>query len=188
LNNKRFYSKIGVFLQPANSCGSKGQSLIELVIGIGLITVVVGALAIVTVYSLQNTQFSKNQAQATKIAQENLEKVRTIKSANYGVCTQGQLTTDCSSWDDIWATVFGKVSASTCNGCTFNLGTCTVASVSRPFCLNYSATRATLSNGFTSQILLEDEADSQKKITSRVYWNDASGEHSSDLVTIFSRY
>ncbi len=172
-----------------------GQSLMELVIGIGLVVVVTGAIAITTIQSLQNTQFSKNQVEATKKAQENIEKVRTIKNANYGVCTQTQVAAlppiVCSTWDDIWTTTFGS-EPSCSNGCTFVIQeSCNVSSggatQAKPICLTYSATRATLPNGFTSQITIEDEAPSQKKVTSRVYWTDTTGEHSSDLVTIMSR-
>jgi hypothetical protein len=153
-----------------------------------LIAIVVGALAVVSINSLKNTQFSKNQALATKFAQDNLERVRTIKNANYGVCGQGESTNNCSTWNDIWPTQYG--SGGTCNGCKFVIqDSCTVRTGEvRPFCLVYNQTRADLGDGFTSQITIEDEAASQKKVTSKVYWTDSSGEHSSDLITIFSKY
>lgn len=178
--------------------GTSGQSLMELVIGIGLVTVVAGAIAIVSINGLQNTQFAKNQVQATKLAQESLEKVRTIKNFNYGVCTRSQVELGgaCSIWTNIWSMQFGE--ETTCQGCSFALfdngvNTCTVntgtgTTTTTPFCLKYSAARADLGNGFTGQVFIEDEATSQKRITSRVFWTDSSGEHSSDLVTILSRY
>lgn len=174
---------------------NKGQSLMELVIGLGLVAIVAGAIAITTTNSLKNSQFSKNQIQATKIAQENLEKVRTIKNTNFGLCTSAQGSGNCSMWSDVWGhPFFGKVST-TCVaavGCTYIIvSPCNVTTTSgvesKPFCLRYSATRANLADGFTSQIIIEDEAVNQKKVTSRVFWSDSSGEHSSDLVTIMSR-
>lgn len=158
----------------------RGQTLLELVVGMSLITVVIGALAIITTYSLRNSQFSKNQSQGTQLAQENLEKVRTIRSANYGVCLNGQSV--CSTWDEIWPVVFGSD--------TFVLQPCTAAGILKPFCLTYSAVRADLGNGFSGQIIIEDEPGSpatQKRVTSRVFWTDNTGEHSSDLVTVFSK-
>lgn len=180
--------------------GQKGQNLLELVLGVGLVAVVAGAVAVVTINSLQNTQFSKNQLQATKLAQESIEKVRTIKDSNFGVCTQQEVAsgaTVCSYWDDIWATQFGSVSTTpSCIDnqiCTFVLrGTCSVrvsggGSETKPFCLKYSTAKSDLVGGFKGQILIEDEADSQKRVTSRVYWTDSSGEHMSELITILSR-
>lgn len=176
----------------------KGQSLLELVVGISIVAVVLIALVVTTTYSLRNTQFSKNQSLATKFAQENLEKVRTIKIANYGVCLSGQTT--CSTWEEIWATTFGTYvpgSGCTITPCTFYIPvppadpTCTtIGPTTKPVCLKYSASDANLGNGFTGQIIIEDEAGAattQKRVTSRVFWTDTTGVHSSDLVTVFSK-
>ncbi len=179
----------------------KGQSLLELVIGVGLITVIMGAMAVVAINTLRNTQFSKNQTQATKFAQANLELVRTIKNSNFGVCLQTDGAT-CSRWEDIWAVNFGTAVPGCTTGCTFNVqsdvinnvpGNCPVTGGTTPFRLKYSAVNG-ISGRFTYQIIIEDEANLQKRVTSRVFWNDstttgASGtEHSSDLVTILTRY
>lgn len=165
--------------------GNRGQSLMELVVGVSLITVVIGAIAVITTYSLRNSQFSKNQAQATKLAQQNLEVVRTIKSSNYGVCTMGQDLTACSSWEDIWPPNIGvgsyKIPGS---GCTVN-------GVLKTYCLQYKAPEAVWNldvAGFTGEIVIADEVTAnQKRVTSRVYWTDTSGKHSSDLVTVFAK-
>lgn len=159
--------------------------------GVGLVVVVAGAIAITTLQGLQNTQFSKNQVEATKKAQENIERVRTVKNSNFGVCTLaegGSTATTCSTWEDIWSTSFGLPPNCT-NGCTFIVDTtgCPVSLGTAPVCLEYSATRADLGNGFTAQITLNDEAPNQKRITSKVFWTDTTGEHSSNLVTILSR-
>ena len=183
---------------------SKGQSLLELVVGIGLVAVVVGAIAIVTLSSLRNTQFSKNQLQATNLAQQNLERVRTIKNSNSGVCLQnqnpgGDPPVYCSVWEDLWAVNFGT----TCSaGCTFevkiNSEDCEIgADKFTGLCLKYNPERVSLGL-LSTQIIIEDEddgngvpdagdVDTAKRITSRVFWTDSSGEHSSDLVTILSR-
>lgn len=162
-----------------NNLSAKGQTLLELVVGMSLITVVIGALAITTTYSLRNTQFSKNQALATKFAQENLEKVRTIKSSNDGVCLQGQ--TPCKTWDEIWGITFAGSSYVLTTSCTVT------GNIVKPLCLSYNLTPANLGNGFTGQIIIEDEAASQKRVRSKVYWTDSTGQHVSELVTVFSK-
>lgn len=175
---------------------TKGQSLMELVIGLGLISVIIGAIAVVTVNTLMNTQFSKNQVLATRMAQENLEKIRTIKKLNFGVCTKADVDaggTKCSTWEDIWAATFGTVSSgctTSATGCTFNLeNNCTLYSGEvKSFCLRYSTVRAIDPGGvFSSQVIIEDETVSQKRVTSKVFWLDPSGEHSSYLVTVLTR-
>ena len=163
---------------------SAGQSLMELVVGVSLITVVIGAVAVITTYGLRNSQFSKNQAQATKLAQEKLELVRAIKSSNYGICLPGEQTSACSSWENVWSRSFGigeeyRISA---NGCT-------VSGVSSPYCLQYKGPNSTwdLGGGLSGEIIIKDEVANQKRVISRIYWTDTSGVHSSDLVTVFSK-
>lgn len=166
----------------------------ELVVGVSLISMVVGAIALVTTYSLRNTQFSKNQAQATKLAQESMERVRTIKSSNWGVCTENEELSNCSSWENIWSKDFGGGSGS---GYIVQNG-CTVSGSQKPFCLKFNpGKRADLGNGFSGEVRIANEpkitgqpadADSgQKRVTVKVYWTDTTGEHVSDLVTVFSK-
>lgn len=63
-----------------------GQTLIELIISIALILIIITGVTILTVQGLQNSQFSRNQVQATKLAQEGIEKIRTIRDNNFTVC------------------------------------------------------------------------------------------------------
>jgi len=170
---------------------SKAQTLMELVVGLGLITLVISALVMTTTYSSRNSQFSKNQSQATRYAQENLEQIRAIKNGNMGVCREGEALTNCTSWDAMWAITFNT--QPNCSTCKFVLmKNCTVGGTSKELCLKWSATPGDLGNGFTYQIFLEDETGStsnnpQKRLTSRVFWTDSTGQHSSDLATVFSK-
>lgn len=171
----------------------KGQSLMELVIGIGLVAIVVSAISILVISSLRNSQFSEKQLLANNIASQNLEKVRTIKNSNFGVCLQNQgpsavPPTNCSKWEDLWAVDLGT--AISCAGCTFEIiANCPVgANTTTPLCLQYRASRVTVGN-LQSQIIIEDEGngDNEKKVTSRAFWTDSTGEHSSELITVLSR-
>lgn len=168
----------------------KGQTLLELVVGLSLIAVVVGAIAIITTNGLRNTTFSKNQSKATQLAQQNLEKARTVKSSNYGVCLENQTT--CSTWEEIWNTSFGTYQSGCTTGCTFVIkNNCTVTgNIVKPVCLSFAAAPADLGDNFTGQIIIEDEPGStttQKRVISKISWTDTTGTHSSDLVTILSK-
>lgn len=61
----------------------KGQSLIEVLVALGIISIVVTGVATIVTQSLSNTQFSKDNEGATKFAQEGLETVRSVRSSNY---------------------------------------------------------------------------------------------------------
>jgi hypothetical protein len=183
----------------------EGQSLLELVVGVGMLTIVVSGIAVVTLSSLRNTQYSKNQVQATKLAQQNMEIIRTIKNSNFGVCLQSDPSpqgSSCTAWENIWDVTFGVYSSPagcSITSCTFNImnNGCTVRTGAattevKPICLGYSAARGVGTgalSSFTTDIIIEDEAvGQQKKITSKAYWMDPTGEHSSNLVTVLSKY
>ena len=61
----------------------KGQSLIEVLVALGIISLVVTGVATVVTSSLGNTQFSSDQASSTKYAQEGLEVTRRIRNDSY---------------------------------------------------------------------------------------------------------
>ena len=86
----------------------KGQTLIEVLVALGVIAVIATALAAVVVTSVSNTQFSKNQNLASQYAQEGMEIVRSIRDSDYvtfrtysgSYCLDKDATTltpDCSS-------------------------------------------------------------------------------------------
>ncbi len=56
-----------------------GQSLIEMIVAIAVVLIVVVALVAITTVSIRNANFSRNQALATKYAQEGIEKVRAYR-------------------------------------------------------------------------------------------------------------
>lgn len=158
----------------------KGQSLLELVIAIGLVMVIVTGIALTTINGLKNSQFSKNQTQATKLAQEALEQVRTIRDRDYYVCRGS-----CQRWSEFWS----DTQCSTGFPCTFTLSTtgCTISGLPDvPFCLVQS-TGQSIGN-FKREVIISDLSTSlfRKRVTSRISWTDISGEHNSELVTILA--
>src|SRR5688500_13500203 len=60
----------------------RGGSLLELVVVVAVGVLVVAALSFATISSLRNSQLAKNQAQATKLAQEGIERVRAMRDRN----------------------------------------------------------------------------------------------------------
>jgi hypothetical protein len=79
---------------------NRGQTLLEIAVMMGVILIVVGGLTITVINGLKNSQFSQNQIQATKLAQEGLEKVKLISENNWQVCNNTPVALQ--YWDDIW--------------------------------------------------------------------------------------
>lgn len=61
------------------SCHSSGQSMIEVVVGIGVATLLSVALISTSIYTQKLSRSAKNNTQATKLAQESIEKVRIFR-------------------------------------------------------------------------------------------------------------
>jgi Tfp pilus assembly protein PilV len=61
---------------------NEGQSLLEIVLVIGIASVVLVGLTKATTVSLRNAQFAKNKTLATKYAQETMEKIRAYRDQN----------------------------------------------------------------------------------------------------------
>jgi prepilin-type N-terminal cleavage/methylation domain-containing protein len=61
----------------------KGQSLIEVLVAMGIISIVITSVVTIVTTSLGNTQFSRDQDTATKYAQEGLELTRSIRNSSY---------------------------------------------------------------------------------------------------------
>jgi len=62
-----------------------GQSIIEVIVALALIAVVILGLVRVTISSINNASFARDQRGATKYAQEGIENARKLKEENEAV-------------------------------------------------------------------------------------------------------
>ncbi len=151
-----------------------GQTLIELMVVILVSVIIIGALVFTTIASLRNAQFSKNQAQATKLAQAGIETVRSLRDRNGLISYQGNQI----QFSDLWTTDF------TCTGgapnCQFFFSD-TGLLVSGNFF-------ESISPNFKRQVLIEGSGGTESKnFTVTVGWTDFSGSHASRLTTILGK-
>ena len=152
----------------------RGQSLIELVVVVAVIVIIVGALVFATIASLRNSDLAKNQAQATKLAQEGLEKVRSLRDRNGTVLYHWNNTMNVndvtSNFNDLWQ---------------YNLSAVNFFFKSNGD-LTDGVTTESILPYFKRQIMIADEGDgkTQKRITAVVSWSDYAGTHESRLTTI----
>ena len=84
---------------------NSGQSLIEVVIGMAIATLLTVALVSVTIYTQKLSLSAKNNTQATKLVQQSIEEVRAIRDRRgFDVLTSGTCfkiskpTSDPSTW------------------------------------------------------------------------------------------
>jgi type II secretory pathway pseudopilin PulG len=173
----------------------RGQTLIELIISVTLILIIITGVTILTVKGLQNSQYSRNQIQATKLAQEGIEKMRTIRDNSFTVC----------GWAASGNTVApnGLWSAACPAGCRYLIqetaGTCNSTATSSLW-INFTASTTAVEtkniNGvnFTRYVVVTNGTDlsgsaniNVKNIDLIVSWTDSSGNHSSKISTQLSK-
>lgn len=165
----------------------KGQTLLEVVVVIAVAVIIVGALVFATISSLRNSATAKNQAQATKLAQEGIEKVRAGRDRGSSI---GGSFPGGSSWLDLvlWSTNISSAICNSGNNCYFKLD-----SSGNLFYLNVPSPTPPSGGesigNFIRYIIISDDADFGKwKIaTSLVIWSDFAGQHESRITTILRK-
>jgi len=178
------------------SGNQKGQTLIELIVVIAVSVIVVGALVFATIASLRNAQFAKNQVQATKLAQEGIERVRIGRDRNKAITILG--TTNVNSWNGNSSGVGAIWDYQIANGCASGIsGTACYFKLSPTGeSLTYITSSPTFPDlgteefgQFKRAIILNDDSSwrVQKTVTAIVRWVDFSGDHMSRLTTILRK-
>lgn len=156
----------------------KGQSLMELVVVIAMTIVVISALVFATIASLRNARLAQNQIQATKLAQQGLEKIRGLRDRDGGVDFTKADFTHTEKFSDLWT-----ISFSCPDNCYFFFNSPGVLTGGTDS--NFET--PVDSPDFLRQFQIEDEGEdmaAQKKVTALVKWTDFAGEHESRLTTI----
>lgn len=152
---------------------------------------VIGALVFATISSLRNSQFSKNQAQATKLAQEGLERLHS--SRDQGDPIGGGFTIDgfaVDSWkdDDLWRQVSNT--CSTPLNCYFKFNGISFQFLTAAQDIPNNAEDPLGDGKFKRVIILSDDPSfyqDRKNVTVIVRWSDFSGNHDSRLSSILRR-
>ncbi len=138
----------------------QGLSLIEVVIGVGLMGVIMVALVSAVSVSLRNSQVSQNRSRATKYMTEGIEAVRSIrdrdKSVFFALSTAAYyLNYDTSGLQPIW-----KLQTSP---------------------------KTTPALGFTRTIQLERLSATEMRVTVTIGWQQGSAPYSTKSTTTFTQ-
>lgn len=174
----------------------KGQTLIELVVSIAIVLIIITGVTILTIQGIQNSQFSRNQVQATKLAQEGIEKMRTIRDNKFTVCGDS-VGANVVKTNGLWSTNCGSG-----NACRYLIsqtaGLCGTPGVATTtLWINYTASTTqteniTLSGVVFKRIVTVTDGQnlagtfsptSVKDVTVTVTWTDSSGTHNSNVST-----
>lgn len=173
-----------------------GQTLIELLVVITIVIIIVGALVFGIIASIRNASFAKNQAQATKYAQEGIERVRAGRDRNDVISIPPSPVTNWNgngnAGTDIWSyQIYNGCGSPAPNICYLKLsaisgGALTWIATANTFPSSY----AEPVGQFKRAVILSDNSATygvEKTVTVLVTWTDVSGSHESRLTTVLRK-
>lgn len=175
-----------------------GQALLEILVALAIGVVLITAFVSLGAVSVRNSRFSKDQVTATKLAQEGIEAVISIRDQNSftAIANNGA--------NDQWVELFppstpdgtmvcgdaGNPSAD-CPATDFviQLSLCNLSSQSNPTstpqrCISKTTAdeQKTVDNTVFNRIIrITDSGSNVKNVTVFVTWTDANGLHKSEL-------
>ena len=140
----------------------KGQSLFEVVLALGVITLITVGMVILATNSIKNATFSKNKNIATKYAQEAIEWLRSVRDTNPSLFIANSITASYCLDTLSWA------NTGSCGSSEYLGGTIYLRQV------NFSSSVVSGKNLVEAEVV--------------VSWSDPSGSHSVKSTTSFADY
>lgn len=138
-----------------------GQSLFEVVIALGVITIILVSLIILAALSINNATFSKNRSLATRLSQETVEWLRVERDTSWNAFANHAAT-------PLWC-------MPTLSWTAGGAGSCSSSSV--------------ISGTILSRELAFSSIDANTiQVTVRLFWTDAQGGHESRTTTNFTNW
>lgn len=156
----------------------KGQTLIEVLVGLSAAVVVIAAITVAAVTSLNNVEYSRDQNLATHYAQEGMEIVRNMRDQNISSVSSSSLPdgTYCMAQGCV-----GLTSNPTDVNCGPRIGThCTtkVGNFVREVTITHNDTLCN-GNGPTPAV---SPTTATMKVSVSTYWGDTKCTNSSNLL------
>ena len=128
----------------------QGQTLVEVLVAVGVTTLLLVAMVAAVTRSLSNAQFSKNKSQAAKYVEEGLEVVRSVRDNSV----------DWSTFSTTYPDGVYKL-----NSELVLTANCT------------QADKISVNSLFSRCVNFTDDGAEKKIIKVTVYWTDGSGSH-----------
>ncbi len=169
-----------------------GQSLLEITIVLGVAAAIIVAISSITIQGLSDSTYAQNQLQATKFAQDGIEKIRSFRNNNTLACIGAQQYRWIGQTNSLFGNQMDVICGATCHFILEDNACGTKMLGQKPSASSWE--KVDTDGVFSRRIEMEDYVESGvtrknlKKVTVYVRWSDRSGDHESTLVTILSNY
>lgn len=160
----------------------RGQALLEILVALAIGVIIATAFVTLGVVSVRNSSFSRNQVSATKLAQEGIEAMISIRDQDTVGAVLGNGSND--QWSKLVVNSSFGLSClpdptQTCSG-DFQLSACTLGSIPQR-CISKTSTPEVINTIFSRKIQITDAGTNVKNVTAIVWWSDGQGLHKSVL-------
>lgn len=175
----------------------KGQSLMEVIVAATVGILVASTLTFATIFSLRNANFAKNSAQATKLAQEGIEMMRSLRDRDTTISTDivyplASPARNIDKFSELFSVNLSHEKCNTVSGdapCYFKLNIDTQKNV---ILVKGKSDEYEQVGSFQRQVAIGDQispdtTDAQKIVTVTIIWNDPAGSHESKLSTVLRK-
>lgn len=198
------WKKEGQFISAHSKMKNQGgQSLIEVLVALVVVMIMVVALIVVILGSLKNSQFAQKQVQATKYAQEAIDKVRAIRDREGLISFHDPSALTCAltctsppicNFSVFWSCPLTPpdspctiLKAGETEGCYFLL-TDEDSALSEPNAVDQISDQIPAED-MKREIYMKDFGSvGEKQVIVKVTWTDSAGEHESNLQTILTQH
>ncbi len=153
-----------------------GQGLTEVLIALMVGAILVGAMVVVVITSMKNSEYAQDQTKATKYAQDALDQIRAIRDRNGTVGCSGCTT---GTFQDFFSAAPPPLPKyfTISSGALEEQPSSTPVAITGEVGLSREIEVASPPGGYAGV-----------KVTVWVYWNDSKGQHSSQLETVLTPY
>lgn len=161
---------------------SSGQSLIEVLVVMVVGSIIILAIVSLVLNSMKSSQFAQSQIQATKYAQEAIDKIKDIRARDGSVAYSCGDTCSAAKFSDLWSNL--PLSCST--SCYFVFGT--DAGFTKLVGNQSIGDHPDIDSSLTRYITLTRSADRNEiTVSVKVRWTDSLGDHESNLQTTLNK-
>jgi Tfp pilus assembly protein PilV len=161
-----------------------GQSLLEVIIALGIAVAIIISFTNATINAVRSAQYAKNQNQATKLAQETIEIVRTIRDQDRDIGSG-------DTWSELWTTNMSATQTNGYKGECYSLDKQNFSLAKAASTSSCDANRdQVIDEIFFRKINISDDGSilTKKTIKVEIYWLDNKGTHSAEVSTILTKW
>ncbi len=178
----------------------KGQTLIEVVITLGIALIIITSIMVLVNASNRRATIARQSTQASKLAQEGMEIVRNIRDVDNDQAVQEGLTCTAASpcsWSDLYGdpvnTFSARLEKPSTGDCSISESWCLVSGIETVLNIFTRTVQISDDNISGESVICADsptplESENIKRVTVNVSWESPIGDQEREVVSCLSNW